>query len=164
MTSHTSPAPVRPTRRRRRAVTALAVAATLALALAACGGDDDDAAATDDDTAETTSGDAAAAPADDGYGTRAPAEDSEDAAAAGGDAVPYEVTGIEYSDVSAPAGGTIEITNSSGAPHTFTADDGAFDVSYDAGESATVEVPAEPGEYGFHCEVHSSMQATVTVE
>lgn len=163
MTSHTSPAPVRPTRRRRGALTALAVAATLALALAACGGDDDDAAATDDDTAETTSGDAAA-PADDGYGGRAPAEDSEDAAAAGGDAVPYEVTGIEYSDVSAPAGGTIEITNSSGAPHTFTADDGAFDVSYDAGESATVEVPAEPGEYGFHCEVHSSMQATVTVE
>jgi plastocyanin len=163
MTSHTSPAPVRPTRRRRGALTALAVAATLALALAACGGDDDDAAATDDDTAETTSGDAAA-PADDGYGGRAPAEDSEDAAAAGGDAVPYEVTGIEYSDVSAPAGGTIEITNSSGAPHTFTADDGAFDVSYDAGESATVEVPAEPGAYGFHCEVHSSMQATVTVE
>jgi plastocyanin len=145
-------------------VTALAVAATLALALAACGGDDDDdAAATDDDTAET-SGDDAAAPADDGYGTRAPAEDTGDAAAAGGDAVPYEVTGIEYTDVSAPAGGTIEITNSSGAPHTFTADDGAFDVSYAADESATVEVPAEPGEYGFHCEVHSSMQATVTAE
>ena len=66
--------------------------------------------------------------------------------------------------MSAPAGGTIEVTNSSSAPHTFTADDGSFDVAYDAGETTTVDVPAEPGAYAFHCEVHPSMQATVTAE
>jgi len=25
-------------------------------------------------------------------------------------------------------------------------------------------VPTEPGEYPFHCEIHSSMHATLTVE
>jgi hypothetical protein len=43
-----------------------------------------------------------------------------------------EVDSIAYSDVTAPAGGTLEIDSTSGVAHTFTADDGSFDVSYDA--------------------------------
>lgn len=108
-----------------------------------CSGDDDD-----DDAATDT-------------GTEAPADDGGDA---GGAAATYTVDALQYSDVAAPAGGTIEIDNSSSSSHTFTADDGAFDVQYGAGETATVDVPAEPGEYPFHCNLHSSMQATLTVE
>jgi plastocyanin len=80
------------------------------------------------------------------------------------DAVSYEVDDLSYSDVTAPAGGTIEITNTSGLPHTFTAEDGTFDVDYGADESATVSVPDEPGEYPFVCEIHPQMEATLTVE
>lgn len=80
------------------------------------------------------------------------------------DAVAYEVDDISYSDVTAPAGGTIEIDNTSGVPHTFTAEDGSFDVDYGADESATVSVPDEPGEYPFFCEIHPQMEATLTVE
>jgi plastocyanin len=108
-----------------------------------CSGDDDD-----DDAATDT-------------GTEAPADDGGDT---GGGGVGYTVDGLQYSDVSAPAGGTIEIENTSGLPHTFTADDGAFDVSYGADEATTVDVPAEAGDYPFHCTIHASMQATLTVE
>src|SRR5262245_40640142 len=75
-----------------------------------------------------------------------------------------KVTGLSYSDVSAPAGGTLAIVNSSGAGHTFTSDDsGLFDESYGSDETITVKVPDEPGDYGFHCEIHSNMQATLKV-
>lgn len=109
--------------------------------LAGCGDDDDDS---DAGGTETT------APSDD-EGT------------ASGEAVPYTVAGFEYTDIEAPAGGTIEIENTSDASHTFTADDTAFDVSFGAGETATVDVPTEPGEYPFHCNNHASMTATLVV-
>jgi plastocyanin len=120
----------------RRFALGMTLALGVALALAGCGDDD-----SDDSDAGTEGGNGAT-----------------------GDAVAYEVTDISYTDVTAPAGGTIEISNTSGAPHTFTADDDSFDVEYGADGTATVDVPADPGEYSFHCEVHPSMQATLTVE
>jgi plastocyanin len=75
-----------------------------------------------------------------------------------------EVDSIAYSDVTAPAGGTLEIDNTSGVAHTFTADDESFDVSYGADETVDVDMPSEPGEYPFHCNIHPSMTATLTVE
>ena len=130
---------------------ALGVGAVLALGLAACGGDGGDDAATEDTTSDAT--------------TSATSEDTgESTGVASGGAVAYEVTSFDYSDVSAPAGGVIEVTNSSGGAHTFTADDGGFDVPVADGESVPVDVPAETGEYGFHCEIHPSMAATLTVE
>lgn len=92
------------------------------------------------------------------------AEPDADAENGAADAVSYEVDDLSYSDVTAPAGGTIEINNTSGLPHTFTAEDGTFDVDYGADESATVNVPDEPGEYPFFCEIHPQMEATLTVE
>jgi len=129
----------------------LAASAALGLLVAVgCSGDDDDDAATTDDGGATE--------------TTAPADSGDTGDAGSGAAVAYVVDAIQYSDVTAPAGGTIEIENTSGVPHTFTADDGAFDVSYGADETATVEVPADAGEYAFHCNIHASMQATLTVE
>lgn len=142
--------------RRGRRLAALGLVAGLALALAACGDDDDDDAATaGDDSEETTTTESGAA--SDPYGGGG-------SGGGGGDGVAYEVTELSYSDATAPAGGSLDIENTSGAPHTFTADDGSFDVSYGPDEAATVDVPAEAGEYPFHCEIHSSMAATLTVE
>jgi plastocyanin len=122
-----------------------ALLVTLALAVAAGGcGDDDDA----DSAADTT-----AAPEDGGG----------DSGAAAGDGT-LDVTSFDFSDVSAPAGGTLEVVNSSGGAHTVTADDGAFDEELPDGETIEVPVPAEPGEYPFHCEIHPSMTATLTAE
>jgi plastocyanin len=104
--------------------------------LAACGGDDDDSSS--DTTTDQGSGD--------------------------GGAVDYVIQSIEYSDFTAPAGAEIDISNQSGAPHTFTADDGAFDTDVESDNTATVTAPSDPGDYAFHCNIHASMKATLTVD
>jgi plastocyanin len=75
-----------------------------------------------------------------------------------------DVTGISYKDVTAPAGGTLAIVNTSGVGHTFTSDEAGLDESYGSDATITVDVPSEPGDYPFHCEIHPSMQATLTVK
>jgi plastocyanin len=138
-----------------RRLLALGAAAGLTLALAACGDDDDDTAS--DGGSETTEA------GGDAYGDGSTTTAGESAGGSG--AATLEVTSIDYSDVSAPAGGTLAIENSSGAPHTFTSDEDAFEsVDVPSDDAATAQVPAEPGEYPFHCEIHPDMQATLTVE
>jgi plastocyanin len=132
---------MRSTGRRWWPLAAALVAVTLTAAMTACGDDDDDAGG------ESDSGSAAA-----------PAEGGE-----GGDAT-LDVTEFQFSDVTVPAGGTLEVVNSSGGPHTVTADDGSFDEELADGATISVTVPSEPGEYPYHCEIHPSMQATLTVE
>jgi plastocyanin len=129
----------RPSIIRARRLAAAALAAGLVLALGACGDDDDDAA----DTTE---------------------EDSPSAGTDGGGDTTLEVSEFDFEDASAPAGGTLAVTNSSGGAHTFTADDGEFDEELPDGETVDVAVPAEPGDYPFHCEIHPSMTATLTAE
>jgi plastocyanin len=147
--------------RRVRRLVGLGLVAGLTIALVACGDDDDDDAATSGEGSEETTTTASGG-ASDPYGEGGSGDESGGEAGAGD--VAYPVTELSYADVSAPGGGTIAIENTSGAPHTFTADDGAFDVPFGAEEGATVDVPAEAGEYPFHCEIHSSMAATLTVE
>lgn len=120
----------------RAAVAALAVG--LFAVVAACG-DDDDASSDGGSSGQTSDG-------------------------AGGADATLEVDSIAYSDLTAPAGGTLEIDNTSGVAHTFTADDGSFDDSYDADETVDVDMPTEPGDYPFHCKIHASMTATLTVD
>ena len=56
----------------------------------------------------------------------------------------------------------VSVTNGDSFKHTVTADDGAFDVEVSGGE--TKSLPAlTPGNYSFHCRIHPSMQATLTV-
>ena len=149
MTTPTSRHPTSPATRRRRPVAVAVIAA--AMSLAACSSGDDEAGVTSASPATTE-------PAPTTSPAASPEPDSS------GEAVAYEVSAIEYTDVTAPAGATIDVTNSSGAAHTFTAEDGSFDVAYAANEAATVEAPAEPGAYPFFCEVHPAMEATLTVE
>jgi plastocyanin len=111
---------------------------TLVFATAACGDDDDD------DSADTES----------------------DAGDDGGDTESGAITieGSTFPDsIEADAGATITVTNNDGVPHTVTADDGEFDVAVDPDGEADLTVPDEPGEYAFHCEIHSSMTSTLVV-
>jgi plastocyanin len=126
--------------RRTRTTAGLVVTgfAAVALLLGACGDDDDSDSSTD-----TT--------------------ESSDAGSGGGDAT-LDVTSFDFSDVSAPAGGTLTVVNESGGAHTVTADDGEFDVELPDGETVEVPVPSEPGDYAYHCEIHPSMAATLTAE
>ena len=115
------------------------------VALGACGDDDEGADATGDDTTEETTGDGGS---DDG------------ASGEGG----ITAEGFAFNDATVAAGATVAVTNADGATHTVTADDGEFDVSVSGGESGEFTAPSEPGEYAFHCEIHTSMTGTLTVE
>lgn len=105
------------------------------LGLAACGDDDDDGGKADN-------------------GGNTPS----------GDTVDYEITGLSYTDLTAPAGGDIKITNSSGVAHTFSADDEEiFEEDVAADGTTDVTAPDKAGKYPFHCDIHPSMKATLTV-
>jgi len=121
-----------------RTAAALAVAGIL-MGLAACGDDDDDVSSGTTQSTEAESG-------GDGGGAT------------------LDVTEFKFEDVSVSAGGTVSVTNDSGAAHTFTADDGDFDEALPVGETVDVQAPSAPGEYPFHCEIHPSMKATLTVQ
>jgi plastocyanin len=62
------------------------------------------------------------------------------------------------------AGSTVTVKNDSNAQHTVTADDtaGGFNVTIDAGKTATFPAPAA-GTYKFHCNIHNFMKGTLTV-
>ena len=140
------------THRTRAALAAVA----LVLALSACGDDDGtdaDAGTTEAPADNTTT--TAAAP---GYG------------GGGGDASgePGTIVAADFSlsDLTVEPGAEVVFDNQDSVTHTATADDGAFDFGeVAAGETSDpLAVPEEPGDYGFHCEIHSDMTATLTVE
>ena len=56
----------------------------------------------------------------------------------------------------------VTITNDDSAAHTFTADDGSFDVQIDPGATETVQVDVSANT-GFHCTFHPQMTGTVEV-
>jgi len=56
----------------------------------------------------------------------------------------------------------VTITNNDSAAHTFTADDGSFDVQIDPGATETVSVDVSKTT-GFHCSFHPQMTGTVKV-
>lgn len=60
-------------------------------------------------------------------------------------------------------GDTITFINEDSAPHTATANDGAFDTGrLSTGQRATVTVSAA-GAHAYICKIHPSMKGTVTV-
>ena len=140
------------TNRPRRLVLLLLVIA-LPLAVAACGDDDDEASTEGVGTTAATS-------ADDGYGGKG----TPTTGGATGDAT-VTISSFSYDDVTVKAGETITIANETSTPHTFTADDDSFDSGQIAADdTGEVTAPDEAGDYAFHCEIHSDMQATLTVE
>ncbi len=60
------------------------------------------------------------------------------------------------------AGSTVTVKNDSASQHTVTQDGGGFNVTIDAGKTATFTAPTA-GTYAFHCNIHTSMKGTLTV-
>jgi plastocyanin len=62
-------------------------------------------------------------------------------------------------------GARIKVTNSDGAAHTLTADDGhSFDSGTVAsGDSATISV-AQAGRFSYHCTIHPFMKGELVAE
>jgi plastocyanin len=121
----------------KRFALALVCAAALSTGLAACGGDDDD------DSGGSGSG---------------------SATEADGGSAAVTIEGFEFSAQPVAAGSSFEVDNRDSAAHTFTADDGAFDVEVDGGDSAAVDAPADAGTYAFHCKIHTDMTGELVVE
>ena len=138
----------------------LATAILLVVGLAACGSDDGTTTGTTTDDAGATT---TAAPADDYRATTTAAPAGDDGAAAPGTIVAED---FSLTDVTAGPGDELVLDNQGSAPHTATADDGAFDLGrVDGGAtSEPATAPEEPGSYPFHCEIHKDMTATLTVE
>jgi plastocyanin len=150
----------------------LAAVAAISLLLAACGDDDTESsgtAATDEAAAEATSPPAATTGGGRGdYGpseteAAAPATEapSGDEAAGGAEIV---ISGFAFSeDITVPVGTTVVVRNDDSAPHTWTADDGAFDSGNIDGGGTFEFTFTEAGTFAFHCNVHPSMTGTITV-
>jgi plastocyanin len=132
----------------------LGAAASALLAAGAAGCGDDDGSV---DSGDAPATDSAGDPADDAYGDRGSGDIAGDAA--------VTAAGFEFTTSPVEAGAEVTFSNEDSTTHTMTADDGSFD-SGDvvAGESATITAPSEPGDHAFHCEIHPSMEATLTVE
>ena len=80
-------------------------------------------------------------------------------------AATYQVTiqGFAYDPASfnVAAGDTIIFVNADSAPHTATAEDGAFDTGrIDPGQSARVTIPA--GTHPYFCTFHPGMKGVAT--
>ena len=67
------------------------------------------------------------------------------------------------STLTVAVGDTVTWTNSDSAPHTVTAESGAFDSgNVDPGETFTFTF-IEPGTYTYRCDYHSEMEATIVI-
>jgi len=74
-------------------------------------------------------------------------------------------SGFKFVASSVSAGATVTIMNNTTAQHTVSASTtaGGFDVTVDAGKSATFTAPSKPGMYSFHCNIHTYMMGVLTV-
>lgn len=70
---------------------------------------------------------------------------------------------FDSDSVTIDAGGTVTWTNTGDASHTVTADDGSFDSGTLASGDTYSFTFDEPGTYTYHCNIHSSMTATIVV-
>ncbi len=137
------------------------LAVTLLAGAVACGGDDDEVQTQSGSGSQTT------ASSDEGgglYGDGGGGDEGGDSAGTTSESGSITIENFAFPEtVEANAGATISITNNDGQTHTVTADDGAFDVTANPGQPAELTAPSEPGDYAFHCSIHSSMTSTLVV-
>src|SRR5215218_10760577 len=79
--------------------------------------------------------------------------------------MPVSIKGFAFNPPNATVapGTTVTWVNDDQAPHTATANDGAFDSgTLQPGQSYSFTFD-KPGTYAYHCNIHPDMTATVTV-
>jgi plastocyanin len=130
----------------------VSVLALAAFGIAACGGDDDDDEGTTEAAPATTTTEAGGGGGGGGGGTVQVSAD------------PSGQLAFEQSSLEAPSGSdTFEFTNDSSVGHDFVIEDadgnqvGGTDVI--TGDSTTLEVDLQPGEYTFFCSVDAHREA-----
>lgn len=126
----------------------------LVLSLAACGDDGDSDTSTEPQTATET--------------TETNPEPSGNAPAPSGEAVQsakVEIVDFAYDPdpVTIQTGGKVIWINRDAAPHTATAEDGAFDTGTLEQGKLKSENFKESGTYSYICEIHPTMHGTVEV-
>jgi plastocyanin len=82
--------------------------------------------------------------------------------ASGGNAATTTAGGAAFEAQPVAADQPFEVANRDSTAHTFTADDGAFDVELGAGATESVDGLAA-GSYAFHCTIHPDMKGTLDV-
>ena len=150
----------RPVLRTVRPLLVPLVALGLAIGVAACG-DDDSTATGNDGTTTTAASDDGGSTGQYDYGSTTGDDDA-------GEGEDGTIIAKDYSltDITVAPGAEITMENEGDHAHTATADDGEFDLGQ-VEPGATSEAgtaPDEPGTYAFHCEIHPTMTATLTVE
>jgi plastocyanin len=73
---------------------------------------------------------------------------------------------FEPASLTVGAGDTLDVSNDGANPHNITIEGTNVDEDVDPGQSTSITVDAEPGEYTMFCEFHRSggMEGTVTVQ
>jgi plastocyanin len=117
----------------------------LALLVAACSSDDNGGG-----TTASTGGSTAA--------TGATAETG--GGGGGGSTITIDNFAFDPNKLTLSGATDVTVTNNDSAAHTFTADDGSFDVELDPGATETVKVSASTD---FHCSFHPQMTGSITV-
>jgi plastocyanin len=77
--------------------------------------------------------------------------------------------GFNPATITITVGTTVTWTNTTGAPHTVTSDDGT---SFDSGINAPISANGgtfsftftKAGTFAYHCQIHPSMKATIIVQ
>jgi plastocyanin len=93
-----------------------------------------------------------------------PAASAAPSAAATGNAVSIASFSFQPAALSVSVGTTVTWTNNDSASHTVTADDGSF-TSGTLGNGGTFSQSfATAGTFAYHCAIHPSMTATITVQ
>jgi plastocyanin len=74
-------------------------------------------------------------------------------------------TDFMFTTRSVAAGAMVTVKNLSNSQHTVSADTtaGGFDMPVDPGTTVSFRAPAQPGKYGFHCNIHTFMKGTLDV-
>ncbi|HEX6207727.1 MAG TPA: cupredoxin domain-containing protein [Actinomycetota bacterium] len=73
---------------------------------------------------------------------------------------------FQPADLTVAAGGELSVSNDGQAVHNITIEGTSIDEDVDAGQSTTITIDAEPGEYTMFCGFHraAGMEGTVTVQ
>jgi plastocyanin len=153
----------------RRMLTTFGMLAVTAALVAGCAGDDTTGAASGGAPATTTT--AAPATTQDagtgGGGGRGGDYGGGGGGGSGGQAGSGAVRIADFAfapdERDVKVGDSVKWTNSDGATHTVTADDGAFDSGNLAGGKSFSFTFDQAGTFAYHCNIHQSMTGTVVV-